>query len=151
MEFIEEIKRWRGDILEIFVLLIALVLCIYFLFGDLIESYMLKGQNLETQIREVEDVLKNLRNLETYLENTKSDLIATEQAKIKIEEEYKKVKELEKLTENQIEAISLAVNKRTTKDIIKDIVLGFVLGVITSLLGNVIYGLLKRRKTQTKL
>ncbi len=105
-----------------------------------------KKQDLQIQIREVEDAMKNLRNLETYLEKTKSDMIATEEAKERIEEEYNKVKELETLTENQLDAISLAVNKRTTTDIIKNYFWGFVLGVSGSLVASYIYGYLKRKK-----
>ena len=114
------------------------------------QSYGIKQKNLETQIREVEDTIENLRNLETYLEKTKSDIIATEQAKIKIEEEYNKAKELEHLTKNQIEAVSLAVNKRTTKDIITNYFWGFALGVSGLLFVSYIRGLAQRRKEKIK-
>jgi len=103
-------------------------------------------QELPKQITEVENAIRNLRNLETYLEKIKRGMIATEEAKIKIEEEYNKVKELEKLTDKQIEAISLAVNKRTKADIIKNYFWGFVLGVSGSLCASYIYGYIKRKK-----
>ena len=144
--FIREFIRHRGEVIEIFFLLIALGIAITVLFGDVFISVRFKEQDLQIQIREVEGAIKNIRNLETYLEKTKSDMIATEEAKVRIEEEYNKVKELEKLTENQLDAISLAVNKRTTTDIIKNYFWGFVLGVSGSLVASYIYGYIKRKK-----
>ncbi|MCP4610311.1 MAG: hypothetical protein GY845_16495 [Planctomycetes bacterium] len=105
-----------------------------------------KSDGLVTQIKEVEGAIKNLRNLETYLEKTKSDMIVTEVARNKIEEEYKRVKELEKLTENQLYAISLAVNKRTKADIIKSYFWGFIIGVSGSIIASYIYAYLLRKK-----
>lgn len=101
--------------------------------------------SLPTQIREVETAIGNLRNLENYLEKTKTDMIATKQAKDKIEEEYNKAKVLQKLTEQQIDAISLAVNKRTNADVIMNYFWGFILGVAGSLVASYIYGMLKSK------
>jgi len=114
-------------------------------------SIYMPKQELPKQINEVENAIQNLRNLENYLEKTKSNMIATEEAKIKIEEEYEKAKELEKLTDKQIEAISLAVNKITTDDIIKNYFWGFVLGVSGSLFASYIYGYLKRKKEKISI
>ena len=106
--------------------------------------------DLQAQIKEVENAIGNLRNLENYLKKTKDDMIATKQAKDKIEEEYSKAKELEKLTDRQIEAISLAVNKRTKADVFWGYFWGFVVGVASSLLASYIYGRLRKKKDENK-
>lgn len=101
---------------------------------------------LTVQIEEVESAIGSLHNLERYLEKTKSDMLATQEAKDKIELEYSKAKELEKLTKKQIDAISLAVNRRTIRDALMDHFWGFVLGVAGSLAATYIYGMLRRRR-----
>ena len=108
--------------------------------------YKQKSIGLPAQIKEVEGALKNLQGLETYLENTKSDMEATEQAKAKIEEEYKKAQELKPITKQQYETIGLIINRKTTMDILKAHALGFVLGVSTSVIGCFIHGFIKRKK-----
>ncbi len=108
-----------------------------------------KKTGLQVQIKEVESAINNLQNLENYLKKTKDEMIATKQAKDRIEEEYSKVKELKKLTNQQIEAISLAVNKRTKIDVLMNYFSGFVLGVAGSLVASFIYGLIKRKRKST--
>ena len=54
------------------------------------------------------------------------------------------------MTDRQIEAISLAVNKRTKTDVIMGYFWGFVLGVAGSLVASYIYSMLKRKKSINK-
>jgi len=54
------------------------------------------------------------------------------------------------LTDIQLEAISLAVNKRTKTELIMNYFWGFVLGVASSLLASYIYGIRKRKKDAKK-
>jgi len=133
--------------LPLFLAIIGIFVSITSFLGTFVER---DKAGLPTQIREVEDAIRNLRNLENYLEKTKNEMIATKQAKDKIEEEYSQAKELEKLTNRQIEAISLAVNKRTKTDVIIDYFWGFVLGVASSLVASYIYGMIKRKSDENE-
>ena len=141
---IEVIRLWAAMLIGVLSLVLVSTTVIN-------QWYKQKSSGLPAQIKEVEGALKNLRNLETYLEKTKSDMIVTEQAKVKIEEEYKNAKELEPITKKQLQTISLAVNKRTTMNTIKDIFWGVVLGVCGSLLASYIYGFVKSRKQVIKV
>jgi len=120
--------------------IIAMIMGIYATFAQ-------QRTELPIQIKEVEDAIRNLRNLDQYLEKTKSEMIATKQAKEKIEQEYDKAKELENLTEKQLEAISLAVNRRSIKDIAMDYFWGFMLGLAGSLFASYIYASLRRKRS----
>jgi hypothetical protein len=104
--------------------------------------------SLSEQIKEVQSAINNLSSLETYLEKIKNDMTLTQEAKTKIEVEYNQAKELEKLTDKQIEAISLAVNKKTMFQWIMNYFWGFVLGVCSSLLASFVYGYIKQKRNQ---
>ncbi|MEO0374187.1 MAG: hypothetical protein AAF329_06055 [Cyanobacteria bacterium P01_A01_bin.17] len=109
-----------------------------------------QDNNLSKQIEEVEDAINDLRGLEEYLEETKNKIIITQQSKDEIEDEYRKAQELEKLTTQQIDAISLAINKRTFRDIAKDYVLGFILGIGSSIVASYIFNFLTKNRQAGK-
>lgn len=116
------------------------------LLNDLFVAFNLSKTNDATQIKEVEDAIIHIKNLEEYLVKIKNEILATKHAQDKIEEEYDKAKELEKLTGPQIEAIRIAINKRATSDKIMGYIWGLLLGVAGSLLASFIYGVIKRKR-----
>jgi len=113
--------------------------------GLTVSEFIVPKPGLANQIHEVEGAIRNLRNVEDYLEKTKDEMAATKLAKERIEEEYHKAQQLEAMTATQIEAISLAVNRRTLSDVIMSNLWGFVLGVAGSLVASYAYGAIKRR------
>lgn len=123
---------WPGILIVIATLLITFLIKKW-------ESEALKDRNnLNSQIEKVAETLSTIRNFENVLENIKEDMIATEQAKLKIEEEYEKTQELEKLSAKQIQAISFAVNKRIHREIWFDRAWGFILGVLASIVASLL-------------
>jgi hypothetical protein len=76
---------------------------------------------MKERIEEVENAIKSLNDLEKYLKTVKNDMLATQQAKELIEQEYEKIKLLQKLTEKELARINVAVNKISLKDKIKNI------------------------------
>lgn len=115
-----------------------------------IQSINRQDNELSNQIEEVEGAIRDLRTLEDYLNETKEEMIATQQSKDRIEEEYRKAQELEKLTSQQIEAISSAVNKRTARDIIKDYIVGFTLGIASSIVASYIFQFLTKKRATAR-
>lgn len=149
----EEMKT-KGSFLKGLIGIITSIAAVLIFGSAVLEIFNFLSPNqekskLQAQIAEVESAIDNLQSIENNLKKIKDDMIATKQAKDRIEEEYDKAKELKKLTDRQIEAISLAVNKRTKKDALMDYLRGFILGVAGSLVANSIIGLIKRKRVSS--
>lgn len=101
---------------------------------------------LQERIETVERAIGNLKDLEKQLTDIKGDMIETEKVAKAIEQEYAKAKELEKLTEEQFEAVKTALRSQSWQKTAFNYGLGFVLGVAASLIANVIYSRIRQRR-----
>jgi hypothetical protein len=101
---------------------------------------------LQERIETVERAIGNLKDLEKQLTDIKGDMVETEKAAKAIEQEYAKAKELEKLTEEQFEAVKTALRSQSWQKMAFNYGLGFVLGVAASLIANVIYSRIRQRR-----
>ena len=101
---------------------------------------------LQERIETVERAIGNLKDLEKQLTDIKGDMIETEKVAKAIEQEYAKAKELEKLTEEQFEAVKTALRSQSWHKTAFNYGLGFVLGVAASLIANVIYSRIRQRR-----
>ncbi|MBF0477138.1 MAG: restriction endonuclease [Deltaproteobacteria bacterium] len=101
---------------------------------------------LDTRIDTVEKAIGNLKDLEQYLMDIKADMLETKQAVKAIDEEYTKAKELQKLTESQLEAVKMALRTQSWFQALINYGLGFILGVTSSLTASVIYSRWKQRR-----
>lgn len=101
---------------------------------------------LQERIESVERALANLKDLEQQLTGIRKDMVETEQARKAIEEKYAKAKELEKLTDEQFEAVQAALRSQSWRRTLVDYLLGFILGVAGSLTASVIYLRLRQRR-----
>jgi len=110
-----------------------------------VRSTQQPARSLESQILAVDVAITNMRTLEQFLDRVKTDMLATKAAKDRIEDELRQAKEMEKLTEPQIEALTARLRHRETKDVIMDTVSGFVIGVCSSLLAAFIYTFARKR------
>ncbi len=94
---------------------------------------------LQERIETVERAIGSLKDLERQLVDIKGDMLETEKASKVIEQEYTKAKELEKLTQQQFEAVKSALRSQSWQKTALNYVLGFVLGIASSLIASVIY------------
>ncbi len=105
---------------------------------------------LQERIETVELAIGNLKNLEKQLTNIKKDMVETEKAAKTIEQEYAKAKELEKLTEEQYEAVKKALRSKSWHRTVFDYMLGFILGIAASLIASVIYSRIRQHRALHK-
>jgi len=101
---------------------------------------------LDQRIETVERAIGSLKNLEQDLTDIKNEMVDTERAVEAINEEHRKAKELEKLTEEQFDAVKAALRSKNWQQTLLNYVLGFILGVASSLTGSVIYSRWKQRQ-----
>ncbi|MGI8619594.1 MAG: restriction endonuclease [Gemmatimonadaceae bacterium] len=101
---------------------------------------------LHERIETVEQAIGSLKDLEKQLTDIKHDMVETEQATHAIKDEYAKAKELEKLTDEQFQAVSAALRAQSWRRTAMDYVVGIVLGVAASLIASVIYTKVRRRR-----
>ena len=94
---------------------------------------------LQERIETVERAIGSLEDLEKQLIDIKRDMVETEKAAKAIEQEYVKAKELEKLTQEQFEAVKSALRSQSWQKTAFNYGLGFVLGIASSLIASVIY------------
>ena len=87
---------------------------------------------LDKRIQTVENALTSMRDLEKYLEKIKQDMVETEKATQLINERYAQAKELEKLTQDQVNAIRATLQAESWQRTIFNYAMGFVLGVASS-------------------
>lgn len=105
-----------------------------------------KKPQLQERIETVELAIGNLKDLEKQLTDIKGDMVETEKAAKAIEQEYAMAKELEKLTEEQFEAVKTALRSQSWQKTAFNYGLGFILGVAASLIANVIYSRIRQRR-----
>jgi Holliday junction resolvase len=101
----------------------------------------LRFQNapLNERIETVERAIGSLKDLEQNLTDIKTDMEDTRLAKAAIEADYEKARELEKLTDAQLDSIKLALSSQGWWQTSLNYVFGFILGVASSLVASVIY------------
>lgn len=101
---------------------------------------------LQERIETVERAIGNLKDLEKQLTDIKGDMVETEKAAKVIEQEYAKAKELEKITEEQLEAVKTALRSQSWQKTVFDYGLGFILGIGASLMSSVMYSRIQQRR-----
>jgi hypothetical protein len=101
---------------------------------------------LDQRIETVERAIGSLRNLEQNLTDIKDEMVDTERAMQAIKEEHAKAKELEKLTEEQYDAVKATLRSRSWQQTVLNYILGFILGAASSLTASVIYSRWKQRR-----
>jgi len=94
---------------------------------------------LHQRIEAVEIAIGSLKDLENQLKEIKADIVQTDQATKAIQEEYAQAQQLEKLTDEQLQAVKAALQRQSWQRTVLDYFLGFVLGVAASLTASVIY------------
>jgi Holliday junction resolvase len=99
---------------------------------------------LQERIETVERAIGNLKDLEKQLIDIKGDMVETEKAAKVIEQEYAKAKELEKLTQEQFEAVKSALQTKSWQKTAFNYGLGFVLGIASSLIASAIYSRIRQ-------
>ena len=102
---------------------------------------------LQERIETVERALGSLKDLEEQLTDIKGDMVETEKAAKVIEHEYAKAKELEKLTQEQFEAVKNALRSQSWQKTALNYGLGFVLGIASSLIASVIYSRIRQHRS----
>ncbi len=101
---------------------------------------------LNQRIESVEKTLTSIRDLEAQLNKVKEDMIETEKATKVINEKHAKAKELEKLTEVQLETLRNTLQTESWRHTIINYALGFLLGIASSFLASVLYAKWQQRK-----
>jgi DNA-binding transcriptional regulator YbjK len=94
---------------------------------------------LDDRIKNVENALTSIRDLETYLNKIKQDMVATETATQQLNEKYVKAKELEKLTQVQIDALKATLQTESWHRTLFTSAMGFILGIASSFVASVLY------------
>jgi hypothetical protein len=104
------------------------------------------AEPLDKQIQTVESALNSVRGLETDLANLKEDMAAKQKATQEINEKYAKAKELDKLTDAQLEALKTALQTATWWKTLLQYGIGFTLGISSSFVASILYSKWKQRK-----
>jgi hypothetical protein len=103
-------------------------------------------QPLDDRIKNVESALASIRGLEEALGKVKEDMVVAESATREINKKYAEAKELQKLTDVQLQMLkdTLQSDKwwRTTMNYI----IGFVLGVASSFVASILYARWKQNQ-----
>lgn len=104
------------------------------------------GEPLDKQIQIVESALNSIRDLETDLAKLKEDMAAKQKATQEINEKYAKAKELDKLTDAQLDALKTALQTPTWWKTLLQYSIGFILGISSSFVASILHGKWKQRK-----
>lgn len=105
-----------------------------------------KLQTPANNIQAVESALESIRNLEQHLKEMKEDMILTESATREINKKYSDAKELEKLTDVQLQALKQTLQSEQWWKTLLNYALGFVLGVASSIMASVIHDRWKQQR-----
>jgi hypothetical protein len=133
-------RKWWQDANLIFGLLGVFISVIAFAVDASSEmGSLFRDAPLNERIETVENAIGNLKDLEQQLTDIKTDMEETRRAKAAIEADYEKAKQLEKLTDDQLNSIKLALTSQAWWQTILNYVFGFILGVASSLVASVIY------------
>jgi len=101
---------------------------------------------LDDRIQSVESALANIKGLEESLSKVRDDMVATQNATSEINKKYVEAKELEKLTDAQVQALKQTLQSEKLSKTLLNIFLGFILGFASSLLANYISARWKQNK-----
>jgi len=101
---------------------------------------------LNKRINTVERALTNIRDLESYLIDIKKDMAETEKATQIINEKNNKAKELEKLTEFQLDALKNTLQAESWQRTLFNYLLGFIFGIASSFIASVMHAKWIQRK-----
>jgi hypothetical protein len=134
-----------NNFLIVFTMVLLLVVLVNPMF-PLIEPFPKQTPPLDRRIQNVESALRSIRDLEVYLDKIKEDMVATERATKEINEHYAKAKELQKLTDDQIEVLKQTLQTERWWKTLMNYGIGFVLGTAASLLAGILHARWKHRK-----
>lgn len=137
-------QRWELT-LGLTAALLSIVASLLLSSGTLFFAQPEKPQ-LQERIINVERAIGSLKDLEKQLVDIKGDMVETEKAAKVIEQEYAKAKELEKLTQEQFEAVKSALWSQAWQKTALNYGLGFVLGIASSLIASVIYARIRQNR-----
>jgi hypothetical protein len=101
---------------------------------------------LDDRIQSVESALANIKGLEETLRKVRDDMVATQNATSEINKKYTEAKELEKLTDVQIQALKQTLQTEKWWKTLLNYALGFVLGIASSLIASVLYARWKQNR-----
>ncbi|MGO9146093.1 MAG: restriction endonuclease [Desulfomonilia bacterium] len=101
---------------------------------------------LDERIQTVEKALTNIRDLETYLGKIKTDLVEKQKAAQIINERYAQAKELEKLTQTQLDALRFTLQAQSWRGTLFNYIMGFILGIASSFVATVLYAKWRQRR-----
>ena len=102
-------------------------------------------QPITARIVEMENAIASIRNLDKFLKATKNEMVQMNEAKVLLERDYLKSKELDKITQNQLLAISDALQQKSKWETFVNYFWGAIFGISTSIIGSIIYGKLWKR------
>ena len=111
------------------------------------QQYIKEKEPLDIRIKKVESAINNIKDLESYLKDIKIEMIETEKSTQLINEKYKKAQELKSLTDNQLEAINLALKAQSRMEIAFNLLMGFMIGIGSSFIASILYGKWKHYKS----
>jgi hypothetical protein len=103
------------------------------------------ANTLSNRVSEVEAAIASLKKLENYLEQTKKDIQTTVTEKVRLDNELHQLKELEKLSGPQFDAISQLIKRKSKWETFWNYFWGAVFGIGTSMIGSYLYGKCHRR------
>ena len=138
----------RRNIQQRWELILGLVTALLSIVGLLVSGIFFfvppEKPQLQERIETVERAIGSLKNLEKQLIDIKGDMVETDKAAKVIEQEYAKAKELEKLTQEQFEAVKSALQAQSWQKTAFNYGLGFVFGIASSLIASVIYSRIRQ-------
>lgn len=111
------------------------------------QQYIKEKEPLDIRIKKVESAINNIKDLESYLKDIKIEMIETEKSTQLINEKYKKAQELKSLTDNQLEAINLALKTQSRMEIAFNLLMGIMIGIGSSFIASILYGKWKHYKS----
>ncbi|MGO8837297.1 MAG: restriction endonuclease [Limisphaerales bacterium] len=129
-------------------LLSSLFAVLVALLGGVLSNGLLskKSQPLDARIQSVESALASIKGLEETLGKVRDDMVATETATRELNKKYAEAKELEKLTDVQLQALKETLQSEKWWRTAMNYVIGFVLGVASSMIASVILDRWKQRR-----
>lgn len=101
---------------------------------------------LDQRIHTVESALTSIRDLESHLEKMKKDMVETEKTTQLINQRYTQAKELEKLTQTQVDALRVTLQAQNWHRTLFNYAMGFILGIASSFVASVLFAKWRQRR-----
>ena len=101
---------------------------------------------LDQRIQTVKKALTSIRDLETYLGKIKTDMVEKEKTTQIINERYAQAKELEKLTQIQLDALRITLQAQNWHRTLFNYAMGFILGIASSFVASVLFAKWRQRR-----